>query len=142
VANYSNDAEMFKVDRGIVQWLGSRADFSEVRDVVTGRINGAVKKAGTWPLLESIGATTTGGMVDKDSLLNPLDLEDLENIWVREILYFENLEAAEDVDSVFLRARELRRERIRRMLTLELLVDSDGDGNAEETVRVGKLLRA
>ena len=142
MANYSSDAEMFKVDRGVEQWLGSRADFSEVRDVVTDRINAAVKKAGVWPLLESIGTTTTGGMVDKDALLNPYDLEDLENIWVREILYFENLEAAEDIDSIFLRARELRRERIRRMLTLELLIDSDGDGNAEETVRVGKLLRA
>lgn len=142
MANYSNDAEMFKIDRGVEQWLGSRADFSEVRDAITGRINGAVKKAGVWPLLESLGATTTGGMVDKDALLNPADLEDLENIWVREILYFENLEAAEDIDSVFLRARELRRERIRRMLTLELLVDANGDGNAEETVRVSKLLRA
>ena len=142
MANYSSDAEMKKVDSDISQWLGSRENFSEVRDVVTKRINGAIMAAGQWSVLDALGVLTSGAdMVDKEKILNGADLEDVENTWVREILYYDNLAAAGRDDPLFERARGLRLDRMRMLAHLALYVDLDGDGSAEEIIHIGKIRR-
>ena len=140
MANYSTDTEMAKVDSDIEQWLGGREDYSDIRDIVTARINSHIKKQGWWEVLDTLGVISEG-MVDKTKILNPGDLEDLENTWVREILYFDNALAPEDLTAR--KARELRRERLRLLKELRIVPDKDADGVADaEPVRITKLYRA
>jgi hypothetical protein len=140
MANYSTDAEMAKIDSDIMQWLGGRSDYSDIRDIVTARINAHIRKQGWWEVLESLGIVS-GGMVDKTKLLNPADLEDLENTWVREILHFDN--ALSPGDLVAEKARELRKERLRLLKELRIIPDKNADGVADaDPVKISKLYRA
>jgi hypothetical protein len=140
MANYSTDAEMAKVDSDILQWLGSREDYSDIRDIVTARINAHIRKQGWWDVLDAL-SVVADDMVDKTKLLNPADLEDLENTWVREILYFDNALAPGDL--VAEKARELRRERLRLLKELRIVPDSKADGVADaDPVKITKLYRA
>lgn len=140
MANYSTDSEMVKIDADIMQWLGDRSDYSDIRDLVTGRMNSHVRKQGWWDVLDSLGVVAEG-MIDKTKILNPGDLEDLENTWVREILYFDNALAPDDLTAV--RAGELRKERLRLLKELRIVPDKNADGVADsEPVRITKLYRA
>jgi hypothetical protein len=140
VANYSTDSEMEKVDADILQWLGERSDYCDIRDIVTVRINSHIRKQGWWEALESLGVID-GDMIDKTMILNPGDLEDLENTWVREILYFDNALSPEDLTAH--KARELRMERLRLLKELRIVPDRNADGVADaDPVRITKLHRA
>lgn len=140
MANYSTDSEMAKVDFDIMQWLGGRSDYSDIRDIVTGRINSHIRKQGWWETLETLGVIADG-MVDKTKILNPADLEDLENTWVREILYYDNSLAPDDLVAGC--ARELRKERLRLLRELQVVPDKNADGVADaEPVKITKLYRA
>jgi hypothetical protein len=140
MANYSSDSEMAKVDSDIMQWLGDRSDYSDIRDMVTARINSHIKKQNWWEVLDSLGVVSEG-MVDKTKILNTGDLEDLENTWVREILYFDNALAPEDLTAQ--KARELRKERLRLLKGLRIVPDKDADGVADaDPVKITKLYRA
>ena len=140
MANYSTDAEMTKVDADIMQWLGDRSDYSDIRDLVTARINSHIRKQGWWEVLESLGVIADA-MLDKTKILNPEDIEDLENTWVREILYFDN---ALSPDSLAAQgAGELRRERLRLLKELRIVPDRNADGVADaDPVKITKLYRA
>ena len=143
MANYSTDAEMRKTDRDIDQWLAGRTDFSEIRDLVTARINQRLKKARLWSRLQSLEVLTEDGLVDKTKLLNGADLEDLENTWVREIIYHDNIHSVSQADAISAKAKELRRERLRLLRNLQIVVDKDGDGYPDcVPIRVTKLHRA
>jgi hypothetical protein len=140
MANYSTDTEMAKVDSDITQWLGDRSDYSDIRDIVTARINSHIKKQGWWEVLESLGVITDD-MVDKTKILNPGDLEDLENTWVREVLYYDNLLSPDD--STAQKGRELRKERLRLLKELRIVPDRNADGVADaDPVKITKLYRA
>lgn len=140
MANYSTDAEMAKVDCDILQWLGERSDYSDIRDVVTARINTHIKKQGWWQTLEALGVISDD-MIDKTKVINPGDLEDLENTWVREILYFDNALSSDDLTAN--KARELRRERLRLLKELRIVPDTDADGVPDaDTIKITKLHRA
>jgi hypothetical protein len=142
MANYSTDAEMKKVDRDIDQWLAGRPDFSDIRNLVTVRINQRLKKAGVWNRLKSLEILTDDGLVDKTKLLNGADLEDLENTWVREIIYHDNIHSVSQPDAIFAKARELRHKRLRMLRNLQIVIDKDGDGCPDcEPIRVTKLHR-
>lgn len=142
MVNYSSDAEMVKVDHDIEQWLGDRADFSDIRELVTTRINEIVKKSGCWEALAAAGALVSSGeMVDKGKLDNPSDLEDIENTWVREILYFDNLGACEPGDPLYGKAKKLRAERTRMLCELTFRVNADAADEAETIFKIGGLQR-
>jgi len=143
MANYSTDAEMKKVDRDIDQWLAERQDFSDIRNLVTARINERLKKARVWNTLQSLEILTEDELVDKTKLLNPADLEDLENTWVREIIYHDNVHSVSEPDAIAAKATELRRQRLRLLRNLQIVVDKDGDGSPDcEPIRVTKIHRA
>jgi len=140
MANYSTDAEMAKVDSDILQWLGSRGNYSDIRDIVTARINAHIRKQGWWDVLDALGVVSDG-MVDKTKLLNPEDLEDIENTWVREILYFDNIISPGGTTAE--KARELRKERLRLLKELRIVPDANADGVADaDPVKITKLYRA
>ena len=140
MANYSTNAEMAKVDSDIMQWLGDRQDYSDIRDIVTARINAHIKKQGWWQVLETLGVVAEG-MIDKTKVLNPADLEDLENTWVREILYFDNILSPGDATAE--KGRGLRKERLSLLKELRIIPDADADGVADsDPVKVTKLYRA
>ncbi|TET36706.1 MAG: hypothetical protein E3J72_08085 [Planctomycetota bacterium] len=141
MANYSTDSEMVKVDIDINQWLGSRQNFDDVRNLVTARINAFIKKRGLWPLLETAGVIDQNDLVDKTKILNPEDLADLENTWVREILYFDNIATSDRSDPVTSKAFDLRKQRLSMLRHLTIIVDADGDGNPEREFPVYKLHR-
>jgi hypothetical protein len=143
MANYSTDSQMKKVDREIDQWLAGRADFSDIRNLVTARINERLKKAGLWSTLQSLEILTEDGLVDTTKLLNGADLEDLENTWVREIIYHDNIHSAAQSDAICAKAKELRLERFRLLRNLQIIVDKDGDGCPDcEPISLTKLHRA
>jgi len=140
MANYSTDAQMAKMDSDILQWLGDRSDYSDIRDIVTTRINSHIKKQAWWETLESLGVIAEG-MVDKTKILNPGDLEDLENTWVREILYYDNLLSPDDATSQ--KGRDLRKERLRQLKELRIVPDKNADGVQDaDPVKITKLHRA
>jgi hypothetical protein len=140
MANYSTDAEMAKIDSDIMQWLGARSDYSDIRDIVTARINSHIRKQGWWEVLDTLGVITDD-MVDKTKILNPGDIEDLENTWVREILYFDNALSPEDLTAQ--KARELRKEKLRLLKELRIVPDKNADGVADaDPVKITKLYRA
>ena len=140
MANSSSDTEMAKVDSDIMQWLGDRSDYSDIRDMVTARINTHIRKQDWWDVLDSLGVVSED-MVDKTKILNAGDLEDLENTWVREILYFDNALVPDDLTAQ--KARELRKERLRLLKELRIVPDKDADGVADaDPVKITKLYRA
>ncbi len=140
MANYSSDAEMAKVDSDIMQWLGSRESYSDIRDIVTARINQHIKKQGWWDTLEALGIINEG-MVDTTKMLNPADFEDLENTWVREVLYGDNVLSPGDLADF--KAGELRRRRLHLLKNLRIVPDADGDGVQDaDTIKITRLYRA
>jgi len=141
MSNYSTDAEMQKIDSDIMQWLGQRQNYNDVRGLVTARINAFLRKRALWPLLEAAGLIDENGLVDATKILNPEDLADLENTWVREILYFDKLMTGDEDDPVTAKALDLRKQRLSMLRHLAVIADADGDGNPEREYQVYKLHR-
>lgn len=132
MANYSDDTRLRVVDSEMFDWLGEGESFAEVRNYVTRRINLTLKRSGVWGVLKSRQLLDENGNVDLSKLLNPEDLQDLEDVWLREIVYLDHINACRGDDALFWKARSLRRERRMRLNSLVLLVDEDGDGVADD----------
>jgi len=132
MANYSSDTRLRLIDPEIFDWLGEGESFQSLRDMVTERINTFLKRNGVWQLLSSRGLVTESGVVDTSKLANPSDLEDLEDTWLRELVYMARINSCKEGDALFWKARLLRQERIRRLRELVLLIDEDGDGVPDE----------
>jgi hypothetical protein len=132
MGNYSNDERLRVIDSEMFNWLGEGKDFQEIRDFVTRRMNIWIQRSGAWAILKAKGLITKDGLVDVTKLQNGEDLEDLENVWVRELVYLDHLNAAKESDAIFWKARMIRNERLQRLRSLVLLVDEDGDGIADE----------
>jgi len=133
MANYSDDTRLKVVDSEMFDWLGDGESFQSVRDYVTRRINLHLKRNGVWSLLKSRNLLDENGNVDLNKLANPEDLQDLEDVWLRELVYLDHINSCDASDALFWKARFLRRERERRLNALVLLVDEDGDGVPDET---------
>lgn len=132
MANYSSDTRLRLVDPEIFDWLAEGETFQDLRDMVTERINTFLKRNGVWLLLSSRNMITDDGLVDTTKLANPSDLEDLEDVWLREVVYMGRINGCREGDALFWKARLLRQERIQRLRELVLLIDSDGDGIPDE----------
>lgn len=133
MANYSDDTRLKLIDSEMFNWLSQGESFQPLRDFVTRRINLHLKRNGVWGLLKSRNLLDENGNVDLTKLLNPEDLQDLEDVWLREIVYLDHLNAAKATDALFWKARSLKRERQSRLHSLVLLIDEDGDGVADES---------
>ncbi|MCX7702516.1 MAG: hypothetical protein N2234_00210 [Planctomycetota bacterium] len=131
MANYSDDTRLKVIDSEMFNWLEEGKSFNEIRDFVTRRITLLIQKSPAWETLLEKGLVTEEGLVDKAKILNPEDLEDLEDLWVREVVYFDHLNAAKEDDAIFWKARVIRSERLQRLRSLVLLIDEDGDGVAD-----------
>jgi len=132
MANYSSDTRLRLVDPEIFDWLGEGESFQDLRDMVTERINTFLKRNGVWALLGTRGLITEEGLVDTAKLANPSDLEDLEDTWLRELVYMARINGCREGDALFWKARTLRQERIQRLRELVILLDEDGDGVPDE----------
>jgi len=132
MANYSSDTRLRLVDPQIFDWLQEGESFQSIRDMITERINTFLKRNGVWALLQSRGLITDEGLVDTAKLANPSDLEDLEDIWLQEVVYMGHINNCREGDALFWKARLLRQERIKRLRELVLLPDMDGDGVPDE----------
>jgi len=132
MANYSSDQNLQKVDSAIFDWLAEGESFDALRDHVTRRINLFLQRRGVWALLKARGLLTEDDLVDTTKLLNPEDISDLEDTWLRELVYFDRINNCREGDALFYKSRLLRQERIRRLRDLVLIIDEDGDGVADE----------
>ena len=132
MANYSSDQNLQKVDSAIFDWLAEGESFDALRDHVTRRIKLFLQRQGVWALLKARGLLTEDDLVDTTKLLNPEDVSDLEDTWLRELVYFDRINNCREGDALFYKSRLLRQERIRRLRDLILIIDEDGDGVADE----------